>query len=112
MKKEKEEYFIKIENPRETRKEVLEGTRDILRILQGYEKFKEIRKQRTHLIEHFKKTAESIKAEIQEIKRMLPKANVVTKRSAIAKEELPKAPREVKKIEEELADIEAKLNVL
>lgn len=112
MKKEKEECFVKIENPRETRREVLEGTRDILRILQGYEKFKDIRKQRTHLIEHFKKISEELKGDVQELKRMLPKANIVVKRSAIAKQELPKAPREVKKIEEELADIEAKLNVL
>jgi predicted nuclease with TOPRIM domain len=110
--KEKEDYFIKIANPKATRKEVLENTRDVLKILQGYEEFKKIRKERSELIDSFKLKTNEIKNLVHEMKRIIPKANVSVKKTIIARQEVSKAPVEIKRIEQELAEIEAKLNEL
>ncbi len=112
MKKEKEEYFIKIKDPKETRKEILECTRDSLKILQGYEAFKETRRRRTLLIESLRREVAYLKSLMIDLKSNLPKTNVVSKKAVGIREEIPKQPAEVKKIEQELAEIESKLGEL
>ena len=108
----KEDFFVKIRNPRQTRKEILENTRDILRVLQGYEDYKKIKERRSHLIDSFNNELVDIKSMVSELKRLLPKMNVKEVKKTLAQriETVEKPVKELKRIEQELADIEEKLS--
>lgn len=112
----KEGHFIKIINPKETRKLILEDTRDILRVLQGYEDYKRLREKRSSLINTFKNEINDIRSLVKGLKKILPKVKVKGIKKTVVKI-LPgstahKPAREVKQLEEELADIEEKLSNL
>lgn len=109
----KEDYFVKIQNPIEIRRNILENTRDVLKILQGYEDFKRIREKASSLLHAFKKDVSEARAMVQGLRKILPKMDVkFAKKPAIAKQEAQKAPKELKKLEQELSDIEEKLSNL
>lgn len=112
MAKEQSTQFVKIQNPRIARKIILENTRDIIRVLQGYEQFKSVREQRTKLISVFRNDMNEIRSLVIELRSMLPKANIKEiRRPIIVQQQMAQKPvRELKKLEQELADIESKLN--
>jgi len=114
MNKEKTDYFIKIANPKDMRRTVLENSRDVLKVLQGYEEFRKIRKERTQLIDSFKVQTNELRSMVLQLKKMMPKATVKeTKKAVVVKQpSVPKQPQEFKKLEQELAAIEAQLNQL
>ena len=104
-------FFIKVQSPRQTRKIILENTRDVLRVLQGYEDYKKLREKRGHLINSFKTDMGEIRSLVLELKRVLPKAGIKeVKKQVLPKETVQKPAKEIKKLEQELADIEEKLS--
>ena len=107
----KDNYFVRIQNPKQARKVILENTRDILRVLQGYEDFKKVRERKTGLVNSFRNNVEEIRSFVVEAKRMLPKTNLKEVRRP-SPQAVQKPVKEIKRIEEELADIEAKLSEL
>lgn len=107
----KEDSFVKVTNPKNSRRVILESTRDVLKVLQGYEDFKKIRKKRAELIESFKSTIAETKARVSNLKRMLPKTAVKEAKKPFAVEEKTQQP-ELKRLEQELSDIEDKLSNL
>ena len=108
----RDDFFVKIRNPRQTRKSILENTRDVLRVLQGYEDYKKIRERRSHLINTFNNNLDEVKAMVSELKRLLPKLNIKEPKKTLAQriETVEKPGKELKRIEQELADIEEKLS--
>jgi hypothetical protein len=106
----KEDYFIRIQDPKQTRRTVLENTRDVLKILQGYEDFKKIRHQRTVLINSFKTDMGEIRSLVLELRRLLPKMSIKEVKTVSAVVEKP--AKELKKLEDELSEIEEKLSSL
>ncbi len=108
----KEDYFIKMGNPRQIRRMLLENTREVLQVLQGYEDFRKVREKRSHLVNSFRNDLDNTKALVSELKRMLPKAGIKDVRKQVKTHETEKPVKEIKKIEQELADIEEKLSSL
>ena len=108
--KEKADYFVKINNPKSVRRILLENTRDVIKILQGYEEFKNVRKTRIELVDTFKKEMNEVKALVSQLKKTLPKMSVrgakkapVTRTAVSVK----KQDKELRKLEDELSDIES-----
>ncbi|HIH39266.1 TPA: hypothetical protein HA219_00880 [Candidatus Woesearchaeota archaeon] len=104
-------YFVKINDPKNSRRVALESTRDILKILQSNEDFKKIKHKKMLLLNHFRKSADDIRTLIDNLKKMLPKAKIETKKS-FAAETMKRPHTEVNKLEQELAAIEEKLSSL
>jgi len=104
-----ESYFVKINNQSDSRKIILENTRDTLKALQGYEDFRRIRQKRTLLINSFKIIMSDVRSMILDMKRILPKTNVKDIKPFVTEE---RSVPELRRIEQELADIESKLNTL
>jgi len=114
MANKKESYFVRIPHESQTRKVLLENTRDIIKILQNYEEFKQTRVIRTDLIDSYRGQMNEIRTLIQQLKKSLPKSNIkTTKRTVIPKTISTERPtKELRKLEDELADIESKLGKL
>ncbi len=110
--KQEDEYFIRISDPKNTRRVILESTRDTIKILQGYEEYKKVRQQRTQLIEQFKAGTAEIKSIVKEINRLLPKGTKETRKTIIKTDVVEKAPKELKQLDDQLSAIESKLNEL
>lgn len=108
----KEDFFVKIRNPRQTRRTILENTRDILKVLQGYEDYKKIRERRTHLIDSFNNQLTDVKSMVVELKRLLPRIQIKEVKKSLSQriETVEKPGKELKRIEQELAEIEEKLS--
>ena len=118
-----EELYIGINDPLELRREILESSRSVLRLLQRYERFKAIRQDKEELFARLK----SLTKEIHELdsrlktllpKRMLKNLKIKSKEDSSAKEEAagnrpaPASVRKkpVKKTASELERIESSLN--
>jgi hypothetical protein len=116
MAKKENEYFIQITNPRETRKSLLENTRDVLKILKGYEDFRKVRAQRSELIGTYKTQMNEVKSLVSGLRKLLPKTKgmkkAVVPRMIPVPEAAEKPGIELKKLEDELAEIESKLSEL
>ncbi len=109
-----EDYFIRIENPKQARRLLLENTRDVLKVLKNYEEFKRIREKRGSLINTFKSNMNEVRYLIQELKKILPKTSIKEVKRTMMPEvsAMQKPGKELKKFEQELADIEEKLESL
>jgi len=105
-------YFVKVNDPKNSRRISLESTRDILKILQSNEDFKAIKHKKMLLLNHFKKNTDEIRALIDNLKKMLPKANIKENKKSFVEEAMDRPHTEVSKLESELADIEEKLSNL
>lgn len=104
-------YFVKVNDPKGSRRIALESTRDILKVLQSNEDFKKVKHKKMLLLNHFKKNTDEIKVLIDNLRKMLPKAKIEVKKPFV--EEAMEMPyTEVNKLEKELADIEEKLSSL
>jgi hypothetical protein len=111
MQNKKEDYFVRIDNPSQARRTILENARDVIKILKDYEAFKEIRQNRSDLIEKFKNDMNEINALVEQMKKTLPKSTTkITVKKQIITETPEKSNRDLRKLEQELSDIEAKLS--
>lgn len=126
MVDKKDLFFIGIQNPDEVRKVLLESWKEVVESLERYENFKEIRKERVENIEKFKKNVKEISRLITELKEKLPETGLKPAIPKIKEQETgksrkqptkkPKARKkektELDRLEDELGQIEAKLNSL
>ena len=125
MEKENEDIlFVEVNESSEVRRAILESLREILGILQRFEKFKESRKERIHYISKLGKIVREINKIISNLKKSLPEPKIgavkaskpsTTKREkpVIRKKDVEVMERghtsELKKLEAELSDIEGKI---
>ncbi len=132
-KKEKDVFFVGVKEPLEIRRNILEASREMVLLLQMYEKFKTVRDEKRQATEKLRSLIREIALLASRLKRHLPRtdlrampleeakkkeakhvARVPAAEEEIKKEEklLPKEITEIEKLEAELASIEQKLNTL
>ncbi|MBI4440831.1 hypothetical protein HY639_01565 [Candidatus Woesearchaeota archaeon] len=131
-KKEKEIFFVGVKEPLEIRRNILEASREMVLLLQMYEKFKTVREEKRRAMESLRQQVRDIAVMVSRLKRHLPKTNlravpleeiekpvhkkepVLEKVVEIKREEKALAHEltEIEKLEAELASIEQKLNTL
>ncbi len=122
-KAEKEKkFYVGLNNPSSIRRNLLEASKDIIKSLQRYEKSKSIRKEKIETIFEVRKIIRDIKKNISllnsklpgfpnEIKRKVRKEKV--KVDPELKKEIEHAKSsELKKLEDELKNIEGELSKL
>lgn len=140
--KKKDVFYVGIKDPIEIRRSILESSKEIVQLLQDFEKFKELREQKAQLKEMLKKDIHSMSGLIKKLRVVLPKTELRVrleqehiipgeepvekkskgKKGKAEKEKAGKAPKkfveprkavtELDKLEEELKKIESKLGSL
>lgn len=121
---EEEKFYVGISNPTSLRRNLLEGSKNIIGSLQRYEKSKDIRKKKIEKIFELRKLIRSIKKLNSSLNSKLPYFPKVTKKRVkkkIEKESIePELEKEIekvksselKKLEDELKNIESELSKL
>lgn len=123
-KESKEEFFVGLEGAKDIRRNVLESSREMVHIMQSYEKVKEIRAEKLRRIEQLKTVLEELKLLSSKLSRELPsvqtrtievkeaKKKKETKRAKTKKEKKEEDRKDLEKLETDLASIEARLSEL
>lgn len=133
-KKEKEIFFVGVKEPVEIRRNILEASREMILLLQMYEKFKLVREEKRREMEKLRGLVREIAVLASRIKRHLPKTDLralpieeIKKKDVLPKKQkesvtnedmkreektLTREITEIEKLEAELASIEKKLNNL
>jgi len=123
-KEQKDVFFVELEGPEELRRDILECLKDIIECMQKYEKFKDLRKQKSDNIKKLGKDIRSISRIVSSLKNYLPDTKIkalkendeiMEKRKSSAKVIggiKKKHVVELQKLETELTDIEEKLSSL
>jgi len=120
-KKEEDPLFVGITNADELRRSVLECSKDILESLRSYEKFKSLKEEKLKLIHQFRSDVKEVAKLINAIKGSLPNVRediikkpeakkVKDERIKTIRVEKPIQRTELERLEEELDEIEGKLN--
>lgn len=114
--------YVKIEDPAEVRKALLQSIKHMIMVLQANEKLQEKKKQKSGLAEEYRDKMKDIIILLAKIKSQMPKVKVsnLPKRTAkpekveeSAEPELVEVNiSEADRLENELKEIEAKLNSL
>ena len=128
-KEDKDILFVKVNDSSEVRRDMLESIREILGILQRFEKFKESRKEKIHYISKLGKIVKSINKAMTNLKKSLPETKITAmkvSKSRTIKRETPVVRKkdagvmerrhverrhtsELERLETELSDIEGKI---
>lgn len=124
MAKEKELY-VGIINPVDARRNLLETSKGVIKVLQSYERLRNVRSEKAEQVNRFSSLITEISALIEELKKELPEYNPEDlpkqKPAKIPREhredelrqpKKPKAKTELDKLESELSMIEEKLKKL
>ena len=114
---ENTQFHVGIRNPPEIRRELLEGTRSIIQLLQRYEKFKKIRSEKREHIIKLRETMKDIVELNTKLKGIFPEVPItevhqVKEKDKEKEKHKPKENIEINKLEEELDHIESKLAAL
>jgi len=104
---EEEIYYINVREPVETRKKLLETSRQVVLALQKYEGFKLKRLKKHDFIDHLRKNFREINELILRLKKELPQIKPMKKLTL--PEEKPRAPARIGKARKELTDLEKEL---
>lgn len=118
-------YFVKIENATETRKRLLETTKDLLSILTAYHRAIDLRDQKLELLDRLKQTLADLGELCAEADRLLPERSFKEIEQYLPKES-PKPPvqksapkraplkpgDQMDRLQSALANIEERLNNL
>jgi hypothetical protein len=111
MPKEKEEsvFYVGIKDPIEIRRSILESSKELLQYLQRAEKFKAVRKEKTHQLEKLREEMKEIQALAKKLKALLPKTGLRAKAKPkpAAKKEAPKAQVKQEPIKETIPSMPA-----
>lgn len=107
-------FFASIRNPQEARRALLESSKYLLECLKASEKeWVDLRSEKAKTLEEFKKTFDEIAFLLRKLRGKLPKGlhfPKIIRKAPSPKKIVSVAPKiEAKAIEEELAQIEAKL---
>ncbi|RLE38656.1 hypothetical protein DRJ17_03285 [Candidatus Woesearchaeota archaeon] len=74
--KDKDVVYVGIKDPVEIRRSILESSKDVVQLLQRYEKFKTVRKERQEEVDRLKQLISSISRDIAKLKASLPKTSL------------------------------------
>ncbi len=112
-KMEESQYFVHINDPLDMRRDLLGSSRQIIQILQRYDRIKQLRVKKVEKIHDLKATTKEINLLITKMKTVLPAYKV---RIDLDNENRPKrrgmTGNELKHLEEELKKIEDKIGNL
>ena len=124
-KENKDIFFVEVGNPEDVKRNILESLKEIVGSLQRFEKFKETRKDKIDNINKLRKTIKEINKLVPSLKQYFPEAKIrairavskqpkikVVKGKNISVEKIKKPPTELQKLEDELSQIESKLQGL
>ncbi len=120
VKEEKDQFFVGISGTTELRRNILEGSREMVRTLQSFEKLQEIRAEKLRRMKQFKTVIEELKLLIAKLNDSIPEIRL---KEPIAKKNLKLEKRktkakpvrrdedvlELRKLEEDLSSIEGRL---
>lgn len=76
-------FFVEVKDPGEVRRNILETLREILSVLQRFEKFNNIRQEKLEKIQKLRILVREANKMLNELKRSLPQTNL---RAAVVKE--------------------------
>ena len=119
-------FFIRIDDPAEFRKAVLYSVRDMIKVLQRYERVKELRVHKAELVANLKRTTKDIQGTISDLESKLPDveyekpaknkkvAEPATNKGKRAKIKVPKqqVKNELAALENELREIDEKIKLI
>jgi len=120
-------YFVEVTNPNYVRRNILESIKDIVEGLQRFEKFKDTRKDKINNINKLDKILKEINKVIPSLKNSMPETKLraitkkqppekketsVNKKVIFAGEKKKEPVGELQKLEDELSEIEGKLQGL
>jgi len=119
-KKEESLFYVNLEEPVEIRRNILESSKEIVQLLQRYEKIRNIRVKKSSKITDLKKQTKEIAIMVAKLKQYLPKSGLrappaekgetkVIRNNPVKKID---RPPKINKLEAELKAIEDKLNRL
>ncbi len=120
MTKEKELY-VGVTHPVESRKALLETSKEVIRALQGFERIRHVRHDKAEQITRLSKLVSEISASLEQLKADLPEFSPedipkqkVQKPAPSPEEKMARKPRlsELQKLENDLSSIEEKLKKL
>ena len=120
--KKEESYFVRVSDPIEVRRSILESSKNMIHFLQKYERFKTIRQKKIENINKLNQTIKEIHILVSKLRAELPKLPKRRRPVKKEKEEVePVKPTEKKpvkikseldRLEEELSKVEEKLTHL
>ncbi len=115
---DEETYYVNIREPAETRKKLLETSRQVVIALQKYESFKLKKMNKQDVAEKLRKNFKEINELIARLKKEMPQ--IPARKKIVLHEDkktpqrisVPKGKRDIEDLERELGDIENKLKGL
>ncbi|MCB9358402.1 hypothetical protein H6503_00570 [Candidatus Woesearchaeota archaeon] len=108
---EESTFYMAIEDPRDFRRELLGSGKQVIQLLQRYENIKKIREQKIKLIYDYNQINKEINGLIFRLKKYVPQTNLRNKVEPKS-EKKRSDTSDLKKLHQELAEIEAKLGKL
>lgn len=119
VKNQPDSFFIRVADPIELRRNILESSRMLILSLQRYERYKQLMHEKLKGISTLNQTIKEIQALMTKLKNEIPKTNKQTppmrqtkKEVSLKEKEAPVVKSELEKLEEELSHIEGKLKDL
>ena len=116
MNEKQQTFFVKIENPIQTRKDILLAIRNVLQALQKQDKINNIRIKKAKELSLLKSNIKESQRLLLNIKKILPNAPVTSLKLKAPKEKKREEQSkninrdDVDRLERQLSDIEKKLN--
>ena len=118
---EEKTFFVRIGEPNMVRKELLNSSKDIISVLKNYDQINAVRSQKIEKVMELKKVLIEIKRLSSILKEKFPtekiKKPAVAKtkpkkkaKKTVVKQAPPKKEGKIQKLEEELSEIEQRLN--
>ncbi|HII72259.1 TPA: hypothetical protein HA265_05895 [Candidatus Woesearchaeota archaeon] len=109
-----EDYFVQIKEPAEVRRKLLANSKQLIQILQRYERIKELRVRKIEKISQLRKLNQEINLLMAKLKKEMPKAEVRIKQEPRRpdRQESRLQGNELEKLEAELKRIEDKIGMM
>jgi hypothetical protein len=113
---EESQYFVQIKDPLDIRKGILSSSRQIIQILQRYERIKALRVKKLEKISHLRSKNKEINLLVVKLKKAFPAAEmrvrVGKEQQSMKKGKKAYSGDDLAKLEEELRMVEAKIGKL
>ena len=113
----KENFFVGIKNPVNTRRLLLNSSKDILDALKDYENFENFKQEKAKYIVELKRILDEVLVLNKKLKKHMPKTPLKSpKRKAAGKKakksKMPEVTSKIEELESELSMIEGRLKAL
>ena len=116
MNEKPQTFFVRVENPIQTRKDILLAIRNVLQALQKQDKVNSIRIQKAKELAILRSNIKESQRLLLNIKKNMPSTPAVSLKLTTPKEKAREKPKaeiqreDVNRLERQLSDIEKKLN--